>query len=239
MLPLNVPPMCPCLDIMLERPIFGTSTLHLLGKAIMRDMDTLPNDPETLKALLREQTEAFEALTQRVEAIARAEATTGLRDEQIQHFHRLQTLGALAGGVAHGFNNILAAMLGFTEIAQTLLPPDSPAQSNLQEVQTAGQRAREIIRQTLNYSRCATTVSQPLPYAPLVTDILGLLRAALPKTVEIHEEIAADVGAVLADPASMYQLLINLCTNAAHALGSGGRIDVKVDTQQADDALVH
>jgi signal transduction histidine kinase len=197
----------------------------------------LSNDPEILKALLREQAEAFEALTQQVEATARSEGQTGFRDEQLQHFHRLQTLGTLAGGMAHEFNNILAAMLGFTEITQTLLPPDSPAQCNLQEVYTAGQRAREVIRQTLSYSRSATTVSKPLAYAPLVTEVLGLLRASLPKTIEIRDEIAADVGAVLADPASMHQILMNLCTNAAHALNAGGLIDVKVDTQQIEGAL--
>lgn len=194
-------------------------------------IDTLPNDPEILKARLREQTEAFEALTQQVMA---ARSDGGWREEQLQHFHRMQTLGTLTGGIAHEFNNIIAAMLGFTEITQMLLSPDSPARSNLQEVYTAGQRAREIIRQTLSYSRSATTVSTPLAYAPLVTEVIGILRAALPKTIDIHDEIAADVDAVLADPASMHHLLINLCTNAAHALGTHGRMDVKVDIQQVD-----
>jgi signal transduction histidine kinase/ActR/RegA family two-component response regulator len=201
-------------------------------------IDTLPNDPEVLKALLREQTEAFQALAQRLASTSRSEGQTGFRDEQLQHFHRLQTLGTLAGGIAHEFNNILAAVLGFTEITQTLLPPDSPAQYNLQEVYTAGQRAREMIRQTLSYSRSPTTVSKPLAYAPLVTEVLGLLRASLPKMIEIRDEIAADVGSVLADPASMHQILMNLCTNAAHALSAGGFIDVKVDTHQIDEALV-
>lgn len=201
----------------------GESTHHRDSRTLsLESIETLPNDAEGLKALLREQTEAFEALTQQVEATARAEDETQLRDEQLQHFHRLQALGTLAGGIAHEFNNILAAMLGFTEITQSLLPPESPARRNLQEVYTAGQRAREIIRQTLSYSRSATTVSQPLAYAPLVTEVLGLLRASLPKTIEIRDEIAADVGTVLADPASMHQVLMNLCTNAAHALSAGG-----------------
>ena len=200
-------------------------------------IETLPNDPEVLKALLREQIEAFEALVKQAEATARSESETGFRDEQLQHLHRLQTLGTLAGGIAHEFNNILAAMLGFTEITQSLLPPDSSARHNLQEIYTAGQRAREIIRQTLSYSRSATTVSQPLAYAPLVTEVLGLLRASLPKTIEIRDDIAPDVGAVLADPASMHQILMNLCTNAAHALSSGGFIEVKVDTLQVDETL--
>ncbi len=201
----------------------------------MVSIDTLPNDPEILKARLREQTEALEALTEQVEAAVHAAGEMDLRDEQLQHFHRLQTLGALTGSIAHQFNNILAAMLGFTEITQTLLPPDSPARSNLQEVYTIGQRGQEILRQTLSYSRSATTVSKPLAYAPMVTEVLGLLRASLPKTIEIHDEIAADAGAVLADPASMHHMLINLCTNAAQALGTEGRMDVKVDTQRVND----
>jgi signal transduction histidine kinase/ActR/RegA family two-component response regulator len=201
-------------------------------------IDALPNDPEALKALLREQTEAFAVLARRLESAPHAAGGTGFRDEQLQHFHRLQTLGTLAGGIAHEFNNILAVMLGFTEITQTLLPPNSPAQHHLKEVYAAGQRAREMIRQTLSYSRSSTTVSKPVAYAPLVTEILGLLRVSLPKTIEIRDEIASDVGAVLADPAGMQQILMNLCTNAAHALGTEGRIDVKVDTYQVDQDLV-
>ncbi len=203
----------------------------------LASIDTLPDDPEVLKALLREQTEAFEALAQQVEATARTADQMGLRDEQFQHFHRLQVLGTLAEGIVHEFNNILAAMLGFTEITLTQLPADSPAQHNLQAVYTAGQRAREIIRQTLSYSRSATAVSAPLAYAPMVTEVLGLLRASLPKTIEIRDEIAPDVGTVLADPASMHQLLMNLCTNAAHALNVSGFIDIKADICQVDEAL--
>ncbi len=184
------------------------------------DMDALPDDPHVLKTLLRHQTEAFEALTQ-----------------PLQHVHRMQALGTLAGGIAHEFNNILAAMLGFTEITQALLPPNSPARQNLEEVYTAGQRARELIQQTLSYSRSATTASQPLGYAPLVAEVVGLLRASLPKTIEIRDHIAPDIGAVLADPASMHQILMNLCINAAHALDVGGQIDVNVDTCQVDDAF--
>lgn len=216
----------------------GASTSHRDSQpSSPASIDTLPNDPEILKTLLREQTEAFEALAQQVAATAGSAGRAGFQGEQLLHFQRLHTLGTLTGGIAHEFNNILAAMLGFTEITQLLLPSDSPAQSNLQEVCTAGQRAREMIRQTLSYSRSATTVSKPLAYAPLVAEVLGLLRASLPKTIEIRDQIASEVGAVLADPASMQQILMNLCINAAHALSAGGFIDVKVDTQQVDDAL--
>jgi signal transduction histidine kinase/ActR/RegA family two-component response regulator len=221
------------------KDIMGESTSHREPRPLsLASIDALPNDPQVLKARLRDQTEAFEALARRLDATAHAEGETGFRDEQLQHFHRLQTLGTLAGGIAHEFNNILAVMLGFTEITQPLLPPDSPARHNLQEVYIAGQRAREMIRQTLSYSRSSTTVSTPVAYALLVTEVLGLLRAVLPKTIEIREEIAPDVGAVFADPASMYQILMNLCTNAAHALNAGGCIDVKVDTLQLDEDLV-
>lgn len=201
----------------------GESTSHRDSLSVLLEpiaIDALPNDPNVLKELLRHQAEALEALSL-----------------PLQHFHRLQALGALTGGIAHEFNNILVAMLGFTEITQSLLPQESPARHNLEEIYTAGQRAREIIRQTLSYSRSATTVSQPLDYAPLVTEVIGLLRASLPKTIEIRDEIAPDVGAVLADPASMHQILMNLCTNAAHALDAGGRIDVKADIHQVDDAF--
>ena len=201
-------------------------------------IDALPDDPEVLKALLREQAEALEALTLQVAAMAPSESEGELWHERLLHFQRLHTLGVLAGGIAHEFNNILAAMLGFTEITWPLVPPDSPAQHNLQEVYSAGQRARGVIRQTLNYSRSTSAVTEPLPYAPLVKDILGLLRVSLSKTIDIHEAIADDAGDVLADPAGLHQILMNLCINAAHALGNSGRIEVVVEPCQADDALL-
>ena len=201
-------------------------------------IDALPDDPEVLKSLLREQAEALEALTLQVASMGPSESEGGFCHERLQHFQRLHTLGVLTGGIAHEFNNILAAMLGFTEITQPLVPPDSPAQHNLQEVYNAGQRARDVIRQTLNYSRSTSAVTEPLPYAPLVKDILSLLRVSLPKTIDIHEAIADDIGAVLADPAGLYQILMNLCINAAHALGNSGRIEVAVERCQADDALL-
>ena len=201
-------------------------------------IDALPDDPGVLKTLLREQAEALEALTLQVASMAPAEGEGEFWHERLQHFQRLQTLGVLTGGIAHEFNNLLAAMLGFAELTQPLLPPNSPAQHNLQEVCNAGQRAREVIRQTLDYSRSPSAVTEPLPYAPLVEEVLSLLRVFLPKTIDIDDSIADDVGAVLADPAGLRQILMNLCINAAHALGDSGRIDVAVDRCQADGALL-
>jgi signal transduction histidine kinase len=140
--------------------------------------------------------------------------------------------------MAHEFNNILAAMLGFTELTQDLMPEGSTAWENLQEVLTAGRRATELIQQLLICSRPLSTAPKPIPYTVLVTEVPSSLGPTLPPAVTMRQMIARDVGCVLADRTRMQQLIQNLCSNAVQAMQDGrGVLAVSVDAAPVDSTF--
>jgi PAS domain S-box-containing protein len=155
-------------------------------------------------------------------------------EDQLRQSHKMEALGALAGGVAHDFNNILGAILGYSELAQDELDPGHPAQSHLDQALRAGERARDLVRQILAFSRQTEREESPLKLAPLVLEALKLIRASLPSSIEIRTELAPEQGAVLADPTQLHQVLMNLCTNAAQAMEQGGTLTVGVDQVSLD-----
>jgi len=145
---------------------------------------------------------------------------------QLQQAQKMEAIGTLAGGIAHDFNNILSAVIGYTEIALADLPEDSSQHGNLQEVLQAGSRARDLVKQILTFSRQTEQELKPVQINHIVRETLRLLRASLPTTVKISPDIQSD-SAVLADPSQIHQVIMNLCTNAAHALrANGGHLQV-------------
>jgi PAS domain S-box-containing protein len=150
-------------------------------------------------------------------------------DAELRQAQKMQAIGTLAGGIAHDFNNILAAMIGFTELALDELQEDSHAKKHLEHVRTAGYRGRELVKQILTFSRQGEQEKKPVQVAPIVREVLKLMRALLPSTVEIRPRIDAEGGIILADPVQIHQLLINLCTNAGQAMKAGkGVLEVRV-----------
>ena len=163
-------------------------------------------------------------------------------DEQVRQGQKIQAIGTLAGGIAHDFNNMLTAILGYTELASDDVPRDSITWHNLQRVLTAGTRARELVQQILAFSRQTTAQLQPVELPLLVRDMLSLLRASLPSTIEIRQHIETDVGMVLAAPTQIHQVLLNLCMNAEHAMrATGGVLEVRLEAVEVDAvfAAVH
>jgi PAS domain-containing protein len=151
-------------------------------------------------------------------------------EDQLRQVHKMQAIGTLAGGIAHDFNNILAAILGFTELALFDVSAGSVLQYNLQEVLKAGQRARDLVRQILAFSRQDTQERQPLTLHTLVRETLTLLRASLPTTIAMQQHLDVQAGTILANPTQMNQVLMNLCTNAEYAMrNTGGVPEVCVD----------
>jgi len=148
---------------------------------------------------------------------------------QLRQAQKMESLGTLAGGIAHDFNNILAGVLGYTELAKAKAV-DPTLREYLDEVFSAGVRATELVRQILTFSRRRSTELQPLQVPLVIKEALKLLRSTLPTTVELKTWIAKEVDPVLADPTQIHQIIMNLCTNASHAMEpNGGVLSVIID----------
>lgn len=159
-------------------------------------------------------------------------------EAQLHQSQKMKALGTMAGGIAHDFNNILGAIIGFTDLAVYDLPAESPTRKRLQEVLAAGNRAKDLVRQILTFSRQHEQARQPLYLHLTVQEVLRLLRASLPSTLEIRQYLAKDAGAVLADPIQIHQVLLNLCTNAEYAMrDTGGILEVSVNAVAVEAAL--
>jgi signal transduction histidine kinase len=130
--------------------------------------------------------------------------------------------------IARLWRNILTAILGYTELALDDIRQESTAWNYLHEVRKAGLRAKTLVQQILTFSRRTEQLRTPVPLPLLIKEVLALLRASLPSTIEIRQEVTPDVGIVLGDPTQLQQVLLNLCTNAAHAMHvTGGRLGVR------------
>ena len=140
-------------------------------------------------------------------------------EKQLRQAMKMEAIGTLAGGIAHDFNNILSAILGYSEIAQQQLTKDDPVRKDLDQVITAGHRATELVKQILTFSRQVEDDFQPTRIQPLIKEVLKLLRASLPSTIKLQENISQECGAILADPTQIHQVLMNLFTNAQYAIG--------------------
>jgi PAS domain S-box-containing protein len=160
-------------------------------------------------------------------------------ETQLRQAQKMQAIGTLAGGIAHDFNNILSAILGYTELALDEVEQGSAVWNKLQGTLAAGRRARDLVQQILAFSRQTELTRVSIQMHLLVEEALTLLRAALPSTLMIRPIIDRHAGAVLVDPTQMQQVLINLCTNAAHAMReAGGTIEVRLEPIEiAVDAL--
>ncbi|HVU16701.1 MAG TPA: PAS domain S-box protein [Candidatus Didemnitutus sp.] len=157
-------------------------------------------------------------LTQDVSEQVLAERQHRALEEQLRHAQKMEALGALAGGVAHDFNNILTGIMGHMQLAEMDLPAGHAVQLNLHEASRAARRARDLVARILTFSRRYPTTRRPAPLGPIVTEAVQLLRASLPATIEIRTVIAPDCPPVSCDPIQIHQVVMNLGTNSAHAM---------------------
>ncbi|MBR9979470.1 MAG: hypothetical protein KFF50_00440, partial [Desulfatitalea sp.] len=182
-------------------------------------------------ASLAQQKAALETssrqLTEQMRQREAADAERSQLQEQLRQSQKMESIGTLAGGIAHDFNNILSSVIGYTELALDGVEPSSPPRKYLQEVMHASQRAAALVRQILMFSRHGEQTLKPVQLKGVVKEAMQLLRASLPTTIEIRESYEQDLGVVLADQTQIHQVVMNLCTNAKHAMeGRNGRIEV-------------
>ncbi len=156
-------------------------------------------------------------------------------EEQLIQAQKMESIGTLAGGIAHDFNNILFAIIGYTEMALQDIPEDSPLESNLKKVLQAGERARDLVRQILTFSRKSEEEKKPIQVHLIVNEVLKFLRSSLPSTIQIRQQIEIGNDTVAADPTRIHQILMNLCTNASHAMmEEGGILQVNLENMELD-----
>jgi PAS domain S-box-containing protein len=145
-------------------------------------------------------------------------------EAQLVQARKMEAIGTLAGGIAHDFNNILYPVIGFTEMAMTNLDSDHPAHTNLSNVLKGALRAKELVRQILTFSRKKSLEIKPLAVQPIIKEALKLLRSTIPKNITILHDIDDSTAAVVADPTQIYEIIMNLCTNAYHAMETTGGV---------------
>ena len=155
---------------------------------------------------------------------------------QLQQAQKLEAIGTLSGGIAHDFNNILSIIVGNTELPMEDIPEWSPARDNLEEVMKASRRARDVIQQILSFSRREKSEMRLVNVVTIIGESLKLLRASIPASIEIRQNIRAQMGTILGDSTQIHQVLLNLCTNAAHAMEEkGGVLNIDLADHVLDD----
>ncbi len=157
-------------------------------------------------------------------------------EAQLREAHKMQAMGTMAGGIAHDFNNILGAILGNVTLARQDVGADSPVQVSLAEIEKAGKRGRDLVRQILTFSRNETPQRHPIQLAEVARDAVRLLKVTLPPNVELQVRLKS-APPVLADATQVEQALVNLCTNAIHAIGGArGAVTIELDSLEPDPA---
>jgi CheY-like chemotaxis protein/anti-sigma regulatory factor (Ser/Thr protein kinase) len=153
-----------------------------------------------------------------------------MNQECIQQVQKINAIGVLAGGIAHDFNNILSIIFGYTELSIRKVDPNSDIANDLNNVILAATRGRELVRQILCFSRRSDDKLIPLQLSTSVKEILKMIRASIPATIEIVQEINEDKNLVYADPTRIHQLIVNLCVNAHQAMEhTGGKLTVTLE----------
>ena len=162
----------------------------------------------------------FQDLTQRKQA----EDDHRKLETQLIQAQKMEAVGTLAGGIAHDFNNILSGIIGYSELCLRAVQDQPKVHHNMEQVLKAAERAKELVQQILAFSRKAAQEKKPIAIAPIIKEIVRFMRASLPTTIEITQTINETSDVIMADLTQMHQVLMNLCTNAGHAMKETGGV---------------
>ncbi|MEJ2642437.1 MAG: PAS domain S-box protein, partial [Desulfosarcinaceae bacterium] len=193
----------------------------VLFETLMRHKNGELVPVEILARFLRDESDniiGLQGTTRDIRERKRAEAERRKLEGQIRQLYKMEALGTLAGGVAHDFNNILSAIIGYTELAMLDTAEGSRMNRNLMGVLQASERATDLVKQILTFSRQSEQMRHPIQISSLVKEALKLLRSSIPTTIEIRSRIPNQHAPILAEPTQIHQIVMNLCTNAAHAM---------------------
>ncbi len=207
---------------------------HVEKRAVRKDGSLFPVELSLSGVKINGSRHAVGIIRDISDRKAAREERERLQKELLQS-RKMESLGTLAGGIAHDFNNLLFPIVGFTEMTKNDIPEDSVGRCNLDEVLKAASRARELVRQILTFSRKKTHRQSAVGVRGIIHETLKLLRASLPATIEIRESVAEGGGSVLGDETQIGQVVMNLCTNAYHAMEkTGGVLTITLERAEMD-----
>jgi PAS domain S-box-containing protein len=219
-------------------PWMQTASFTAAGLAGVIEVAYVAEKPAAAEGpFLAEERALLESLADMLGAHVQRQRT----EAQLRQAQRIQSLGTVASGIAHDFNNVLVAVAGNTELATRALPADHPAHRHLRRIAQAAARATDLVQRILAFSRPQEPRWATVALPPVVDEVLTLLRATLPATIDIRTRFDAGAPGIRADASQIHQVLMNLGTNAAHAMGEGGGVlEIRVDavTLDAGDATV-
>lgn len=203
---------------------------HCLANGEIRDVEVYSGP---IKVYGRE---LLYSIVHDITARKKAEEEKAALEAQLLHAQKMESIGTLSGGIAHDFNNLLGIILGNAELAMDDMPKWHPAKYNLNEIRTASLRARDVVKQLLSFSRKTDPKQRPVKLVQIVEDALKILRSSIPTSIEIHQHIPNDTDdTILADSTQINQVMINLFTNAAHAMEvTGGVITIGIENIDLD-----
>ncbi len=168
-------------------------------------------------------------LKEQLKKIHEAERETRTLTRQLQQTQKMEAIGTLAGGIAHDFNNILSGMIGYTELALVRISDeDKKLQGYLNKMLTSCNRAKDLVQQILKFSRRNDSVMGGLSVLPILKESIKLMRSTLPSYIKIRERFNADADLIVGDPTQIHQVIMNLCTNAYHAIRDGGALTISL-----------
>jgi len=156
---------------------------------------------------------------------------------RLDQAQKMEAIGTLAGGIAHDFNNILAPIIGYAELSLNMIEEEDRRSHNMRQVLLSANRAKDLVRQILTFSRKTKQEQKPVQVSLLIREALKLLRSSLPSTIEIRQSLHGDAieSTTMADSTQIHQVLMNLCTNAAHAMrAKGGTLTISLENVEAD-----
>ncbi|MCX5874850.1 MAG: PAS domain S-box protein [Deltaproteobacteria bacterium] len=191
----------------------------LYGTHLRKDGTTFP--VEVRIVLVEEGNKRYmQGLARDISDRQQAETEKEKLETQLRQGQKMEAIGTLAGGIAHDFNNLLSPIIGYSELILLERIANSTVTKQIQEILTAANRAKELVKQILTFSRRSEHKLAPLMVQPVIKEALQLLRSSIPSSIEIQQNINPEGGAVLADPVQIHQIIMNLCTNAYQAITS-------------------
>ncbi len=214
---------------------FATSA----GKGVIEVAYLVERPPAAEGPFLTEERALIDSLAEMLGAYIERDLVEQERrrvEAELRQSQKMQALGTLAGGIAHDFNNILTAIVGHLELGFSDVPEGHPVRAPLQAISRAGDRARDLVKRILLFSRKQEAERRVVTLAPVVEEAVRLLRASLPTTIQIRTTYATDAPLVLADPGQIHQIVMNLGTNAGYAMSHhGGLLSFEIDRIDVGD----